>query len=133
MTIASEQPIDTSAFSAEPTAFDAVRRCRWCRRPFDRKLGPGRPQEFCKRSCRQRDYESRQRANDHGLNEADLIVARTAIDQLRDDIYVLQCAVEDVERDLRVSDAEVEVRSALDWLLGAARPLVRTALILDRK
>ena len=106
-------------------------RCRWCRRPFERKPGPGRPQEFCKRSCRQRDYESRLRAHSHGLDEADLILARTTIDQLKDDIYVLRCAIEDVDRDLAASDTSEEVRSSLRWVLDAARPLVRHATKLE--
>lgn len=111
---------------AAPAAAETL-RCRWCRRPFDRRPGPGRPQQYCRRSCRQRDYEARQRGVAHGLDEADLILARTAIDQLKDDIYVLQCAVEDVDRDLAVSDAPEEIRSALRWILEAARPLVRSS------
>ena len=110
-----------------PTSAEERLRCRWCRRPFERKPGPGRPQEFCKRSCRQRDYESRQRSQAHGLDEADLILARTTIDQLKDDIYVLQCAIEDVDRDLTTTNTPDEVNSALQWLLEAARPLVANA------
>ena len=110
-------------------AGSAIRpRCRWCRRPFDRRPGPGRPQEFCKRSCRQRDYESRVKAAEHGLDEADLVLARNVIDQLRDDIYVLQCAIEDVDRDLAGSGSPQDVSDALTWILAAARPLVQSAL-----
>jgi hypothetical protein len=123
----SDAPANTSA-----TAAGATLRCRWCRRPFVRRPGPGRPQEFCKRSCRQRDYESRQRGSAHGLDEADLILARATVDKLRDDIYVLQCAVEDVDRDLVASETPAEVRTALQWILDAARPLVRSAMGLDR-
>ncbi len=110
--------------TSNPAPLALALRCRWCRRPFDRKPGPGRPQEFCKRSCRQRDYESRSRAQEHGLDEADLILARSVIDQLRDDVYVLQCAIEDVDRDLSCTDSPQDVRDALNWVLEAARPLV---------
>ena len=35
--------------------------CLYCRSPFERKPGPGRPPKFCSRSHRQRHYESRRR------------------------------------------------------------------------
>ncbi len=120
----------TTGAADTPNAGKPEFRCRWCRRPFDRKPGPGRPQEFCKRSCRQRDYESRLKAQEHGLDEADLILARSVIDTLRDDIYVLQCAIEDVDRDLAASDSKQDVREALKWILDAARPLVENAINL---
>jgi hypothetical protein len=85
--------------------------------------GPGRPREFCRRSCRQRDYEARRRAAAHGLDETDLIVARAALESLRDRLYVLEAAVEDVDRDLAGAEGPDDVRRALEWLLEAARPL----------
>lgn len=48
---------------------------------------------------------------------------RAELDTLHDKLYVLECAVEDVERDLTVSSEPHELREALDWLLEAARPL----------
>lgn len=101
----------------------AARRCRWCGRSFSVEAGPGRPREFCRRSCRQRDYEARRRAAAHGLDESELIVARAALEALRDRLYVLEAAVEDVDRDLALADGPADVRRALDWLLDAARPL----------
>ena len=101
-----------------------MQRCRWCGRPFEVIAGPGRPQEYCRRSCRQREYEARRRSTELGLGEAELIMARSELDALRDALYVLEAAVEDVDRDLRGgSDDPAEVRRALDWLLTAARPL----------
>lgn len=112
----------------EGSGGESARRqtCRWCRRPLDHPE-VGRPRQFCKRSCRQRDFEARTKAAAHGLDEHELVIARTQLDQLRDDLYVLQCAVEDVERDLGTGLDERELREAIDWLLTAARPL-RTAL-----
>ncbi|MDZ7676400.1 MAG: hypothetical protein U5K30_15195 [Acidimicrobiales bacterium] len=99
------------------------KRCRWCARRFEIAPGPGRPKEFCRRSCRQRDYEARQRAAEIGLSEDELILTRQAIDDLRDRLYVLEAAVEDVERDLAGSPTKADLRDAVDWLLEAARPL----------
>jgi len=94
-------------------------RCRWCGRRIEVRPGPGRPREFCKPSCRQADYVARQRRNEVGLSESELIVTRTALEDLRDRIYVLEAAIEDVERDLAAGDADAG--ECLRWLLEAAR------------
>lgn len=99
------------------------RRCRWCARPFTVEPGPGRPREFCRRSCRQRDYEARRRAAEVGLSEHELVLTRQAMEELRDRLYVLEAAVEDVERDLAGTPSEADYRDAVAWLLDAARPL----------
>lgn len=49
--------------------------------------------------------------------------ARRRIASLEDGIDVLRRAVEDVERDLEAGMDSEELRSALDWLLDAARRL----------
>ncbi len=57
-------------------------------------------------------------------------MTRAALDELRDQLYVLEAAVEDVERDLGDGGGEQELRDAVQWLLAAARPLVRRQLDL---
>ncbi len=69
------------------------------------------------------DYQARRRAKELHLGDDELIIARRELDDLRDAVYVLACAVEDVDRDLAEATTPAEVRSALDWLLDAARPL----------
>ena len=59
-----------------------------------------------------------------GLSESELIVARHDLDELRDKLYVLEAAVEDVDRDLAEAESEQDLRAALQWLLAAARPLM---------
>lgn len=104
-------------------------RCRWCGRKIEVAPGPGRPREFCKASCRQMHYEAKRRAAELGLSESELVMTRNELEELRDALYVLEAAVEDVERDLAdAGDDPVELRRALAWLLDAARPLVRTPL-----
>jgi hypothetical protein len=100
-------------------------RCRWCRRQLPRRAGPGRPREFCGGSCRQQDYLRRQRAADAGLAEHELVVTRTELDELHDRLYVLEAAVEDVERDLAEATTARDYEEAVAWLLDAARPLLR--------
>src|SRR3546814_12090561 len=86
----------------------------WCGREFPITPGPGRPKLFCKAACRQADYLARQRSAEAGISEAELIVTREALDELRDKLYVLEAALEDVERDLAAADGEDDLRAALE-------------------
>ena len=58
------------------------------------------------------------------MSEAELIVTREELDALHDQLYVLEAAVEDVERDLKVSTTKQDYVEAVEWLLDACRPLV---------
>lgn len=109
------------------TKSTTYQRCRWCGRSFPVAAGPGRPRQFCKRSHRQRDYEATRRAKEVGLSEDELIVTRRQLDELRDRIYMLEAAIEDVDRDLVEARTVKEHREALAWLLDAARPVVQRA------
>ena len=101
------------------------RRCRWCGRTFAIPSGPGRPRLYCRRSCRQRDYEARSRSRELGLSDAELVVARRRLDDLHDGIAMLEAAIQDVDSDLAAApDDPDEAARALQWLLTAARPLV---------
>lgn len=90
----------------------------------------GRRRHYCKQSCRQRAYEARRQSLELGLSENELIVTRQALEKLLDQIYVLQAAVEDVERDVEAQPDDVkELKRSLDWLLSAAKPLAKTDLL----
>lgn len=102
-----------------------TRACRWCGRPFEVVGGAGRPRRFCTQACRQRDYISRLRARDAGLAETELVITRAELDELRDKLYVLECAVEDARRDLAAGGDPTE---ALDWVIESAVPLFATPL-----
>ncbi len=98
--------------------------CAWCGRPLEQDRRPGRPKRYCRRSCRQRDFEARRRARELGLAESDLIVARRQVEGLDDLLFVLGCAIADVETDLAVDGSPEQLRRDVDWLLEAARPLL---------
>ena len=109
-------------------------RCRWCRRVLpEHKMG--RPRVFCSQACRQWDWVGRQRARELQLNEDELIITKAALDQLHDELYVLACAVDDVERDLAAAGkapAVKEITEMLGWLLDSARPLRDRELTTQR-
>ena len=66
---------------------------------------------------------SRQRARELALSDGELVVARAELDALHDDLYVLQCAVADAQRDLGHTLTKAEALDSLRWLLEAATPL----------
>ena len=91
--------------------------------------GPGRPRAYCRRSCRQRDYEARRRAGEAGLGDAELIISRAELDALHDRLYELEAAIDDVDRDLAAGKpGAAAYRDALEWVLTAARPLAELRL-----
>jgi hypothetical protein len=68
----------------------------------------------------------RQRAHELQLSENELIVTKSELDTLHDELYVLACAVNDAERDLAAAGAKAtprELREIVEWLLEAATPL----------
>jgi hypothetical protein len=84
---------------------------------------------FCRQACRQAAYVAGRRRDELGLSETELVVARAELDELRDRLYVLEAAIEDVERDLADAEGEQDLREALDWILAAARPLVGSSAL----
>ena len=98
--------------------------CAWCGNPVEQAPGAGRPRRYCRQSCRQRDFEARKRARDLGLAESDLIVARRNVEGLDDLLFVLSCAITDVDGDIALDGSPEQLRRSLDWLLEAARPLL---------
>ena len=102
---------------------EAERRCRWCGRRLASDATVGRPRQYCRQGCRQSAYLARRLAAAHGLGDDDLVISRTALEELQSRLYVLQAAIEDVDRDLSASREPNDIAEALDWLLENARPV----------
>lgn len=100
-----------------------IRRCLWCGGAFRAPEGPGRPQTYCRRSHRQRAYEARHLAVSQGLGTDDVLMSRANLVELRDALYQLEAAMEDVDNDLTEADNPGRHRSALWHLYGAAANL----------
>ena len=71
---------------------------------------------------------ARKLARSHGLDDDDVIVDRTALEELQGLLHCLHAAVEDVQRDLRLSATPEDVSEALAWLLENAQPLAAARL-----
>ena len=68
---------------------------------------------------------ARQRASELQLSEDELVIDRHELDSLRDQVYLLKCAIADVEADLdpAIDPTTRDFKAALNWLLKAAKPL----------
>jgi hypothetical protein len=60
-----------------------------------------------------------------GVGDHALTMTTEQLNAVRDDLYVLECALGDVKRDNALaSEDPVELREALRWLMSCAEPLV---------
>jgi hypothetical protein len=67
---------------------------------------------------------SRQRAQDLQLSENELVMTRDELDSLKDQIYVLHCALIDARKDLEhPRHTKESLRDILSWLMEAAEPV----------
>jgi hypothetical protein len=85
--------------------------------------GAGRPRRYDRQSCRQRDYEARALARQHGLADDEVVVDRSQLQDLHDRIYVVEAALEDVATDLGERRTPARVQAALEHLTAAAAGL----------
>jgi hypothetical protein len=72
---------------------------------------------------------SRQRATELALSENELVMTRDELDALKDQIYVLHCALLDVRTDLSGPRQTKEtLLEMLGWLINAADPIAAASL-----
>lgn len=104
-------------------------RCEWCGGEFSAGNGPGRPPRYCRRSHRQRAYEARRMAGERGIRPDEVLLSRRTWELLRDAIYRLEAASEDVAMDLMAGrPTKGEYVAALAHLGAAVRELQEIAV-----
>jgi hypothetical protein len=100
-----------------------IAHCAWCGRAFAVSTGQGRRALYCRRSHRQRAFEARCLAARMGLDSGEALVDAAALCRLRDRLYVLESALDDVEGDLRGKPEPEEYKHAFRHLYAAAAQL----------
>ncbi len=83
----------------------------------------GRPKQYCRRSCRQRAYESRRRSGELGLGDDELVVTRNELDDARDRLYLISSAVHDARADV---DDRIEPSTIIERLLDVIDSTIST-------
>jgi len=113
-----------------------IAHCAWCGRAFAVSGGLGRRARYCRRSHRQRAFEARCLAARMGLDSGEALVDAEALCRLRDRLYVLETALDDVEGDLRGKATAEEYKRAFQHLYAAAAQLrdscVEPRAVLER-
>ena len=110
------------------TQYAVTSLCAWCGRTFAPSGGLGRKARYCRRSHRQRAFEARRLAARMGLGSGEALVDAEALSRLRDRLYVLESALDDVESDLHGHSEQEEYKRAFQHLYAAAAQLRGGAL-----
>ena len=114
-----------------------ISHCAWCGRAFALSGSQGRKARYCRRSHRQRAFEARCLAARMGLDSGEALVDADALCRLRDRLYVLESALDDVEGDLKGRPSAEDYKRAFQHLYAAAAPLrgscVEPSAVLSRR
>ena len=97
---------------------DGRRACRWCGSTFAVTARPGRPREFCRRSCRQRAYEARAAGSRAAAGPDAIVVSERALADLQDRLWILECALTDA-RALVADGDDAGARQVLAEIVAA--------------
>jgi len=88
------------------------------------RSGVGRPSVYCRPSHRQRAYEARKEAARRGIGPDEVLLSRIAWERLRDALYRLEAAAEDVAHDLAAGrTTKADYVEAIAHLTEAVREL----------
>ena len=103
---------------------ERIRHCAWCGGAFKAAAGPGRPQRYCRTSHRQRAYEARREAKRREIAPDEVLITRRTWEHLRDALYRLEAAAEDVAIDIGTGrPTKTDYIDALGHLSAAVRDL----------
>lgn len=98
--------------------------CQWCGRELELQQGRGRKRKYCSPSCKQRAYEQR-----HGtareIAEGSVVLRPERVAELRDELYELRCAAEDVQTAAAEGAEPEELRQLCDELVALAARIER--------
>ena len=94
--------------------------CLWCGRELAVQEGRGRKRKYCGPSCKQRAYEQRNNVAGPAVAEGSVVLRPDRVDELRDELYALRCAAEDI-RTAAVEGADAEeIRHLCDDMIAMA-------------
>ena len=104
-----------------------TKRCEWCGAEFAVGGRTGRPPKYCRRSHRQRHYEAKRLGSGRGLSSGEVLLAIHDYERLRDAVYVLEAAMEDVATDLQGAPTKADYSAAIMHLRMAATEVVEAS------
>lgn len=99
--------------------------CTWCGKDLPPHEGRGRRRKYCSASCKQRAYEQRAHVNGTGIPQEAVIIRPEKAAELRDRLYELRCAAEDIATAQREGADSAELGALCDELVGMAKEIER--------
>lgn len=97
--------------------------CAWCGKPISVNNGRGRKRKYCSSSCKQRAYEQRQLLAGTTVDAESVILSKARVAEIRDQLYALRCAAEDVSTAVEEGAGPGELQPLCDELVHLARQL----------
>lgn len=97
--------------------------CGWCGRLLPEAERGGRPRRYCGQACRQRAYERRTAAERTGIPDDAVVLSAEELADLRDRLFQLRCAAEDVHTATEEDADCEELRELTTRLLTTVRDL----------
>lgn len=99
--------------------------CQWCGRELAQQEGRGRRRKYCSPSCKQRAYEQRHQLGSSGVPAGAVVLRPDRVEQLRDEVYELKCAAEDVRTAASEGADAQELSHLCDELVKIANRIER--------
>lgn len=98
-------------------------KCEWCGKSIELNVGQGRKRKYCGPSCKQRAYEQRVLLAGTGVDADSVILSKKRVDEIRDQLFELRCAAEDISVAAAEGADEDDLRLLCDELVDLARRL----------
>lgn len=99
--------------------------CAWCGKEIPVNHGRGRKRKYCGPSCKQRAYEQRTKLAGTAVEEDALILSRNRVAEIRDRLYALRCAAEDIRTASAEGAGPEDLAPLCDELVELAQQLER--------
>ncbi len=99
-----------------------VPTCTWCGKDITAS-GRGRPRKYCSQACRQRAYEQRNNVSGTAIPANAVILTPDRAEELRDSLFELRCAAEDVATAVGEGESPGEVSALCGELVELARKI----------
>lgn len=97
--------------------------CEWCGKPIEVNVGRGRKRKYCSSSCKQRAYEQRVMLAGTEVDADAVILNKRRVDEIRDQLFELRCAAEDISVAAKEGASSDELQSLCDELVDLAQRL----------
>nr|WP_257158213.1 hypothetical protein [Corynebacterium cystitidis] len=97
--------------------------CQWCGRELAVQKGRGRRRKYCSAACKQRAYEQRHNFIGTAIPQRAVIMAPDKAESLRDDLYALRCAAEDIATACSENAGRNEIQQLCNELVSMAKSI----------